>query len=309
MSEKNSVYNGKTKDGEDISISPITLQDIDSGFIESIKEHFTPIQQEEFQGTMEFYKAICFENQKIPVVDCKEYELVMSGKKIAETGICNIGWWAEEKRIGWCWMDVEDAINAQSAIEALNYLVADKRVVLLETPQNGILPFVGKLPNTVRKINVCSYIPSKPTSQPIGLRPVDTIDSKVYKHNDDVEVTYYVARNQKDEPVGITGRYNFGHYRQIRASWLGWTGVPKIHEGRGIGTMLVLAMIEEAKKLNHQWFCIETYGGAMGEKIYGTANHVYTKLGFTYFDLGNFFEGEPGRKDGMSLRIYVKKVS
>lgn len=36
--------------------------------------------------------------------------------------------------------------------------------------------------------------------------------------------------------------------------------------------MLVKAMIEEAKKLDHQWFCIETYGGAMGERIYGTAN-------------------------------------
>ncbi len=330
MDQMDTIYTNKANDGKIIKLYPMTPEDIYSSpsIIEEIKKHFTDIQKIELQDTMDWYAKTRFYGEDIKVIgkigDAFEYAIYQGDEKVAELGAYSIGWWDESKRLAWCWLDAKEKANPNIIRDSLDYILNGKRVALIETPANKVsgvkilnkiaLSYSGVIPNSNGNLAVFSFVPNREAkiNRPIGLIETDIIESEFFKCANNVVYEYYVAKDDMNQPLGITGRYNFTHYKDDGkpTSWLGWTGVPKHLQCKGIGTQIIKAMINEALKLGSEFYCIETYSGMKGESVYSSANHVYhKKLGFVPIDLNNFFEGEPGKCDGMSLRIYSKRIT
>lgn len=89
--------------------------------------------------------------------------------------------------------------------------------------------------------------------------------------------TYWIAVNEDNKVVGITGLYD--DYRDRTVVWLGWYGVHPEYRKQGIGSMLLQFAIDEAKRRGFSLLKLYT----SSDKNERDSHSLYRKFGFTQF--------------------------
>jgi GNAT superfamily N-acetyltransferase len=313
----NSIFTGTTKDGKMVNVVPFSLEHKE--IVEKIKSGFTSEQQYELDKAVLYFTQRYINHMPVEdIVSGNDFELLdEGGSRVAQIGVKKVGWWPEDT----AYVSVEATNNLHPNLlrDALNYLVFGKRIVLIESPIDNssslenICTLRGYVPKGNDILAWMTFVPGYNESKEIvsRLNPISEFDSTIFSSSKDIDGTYYVAIADNGDPVGFTGRYNFGHYQGDAPSWLGWTGVPAPMQGKGVGKILTQAMMSEAVKLGAKDFLIETYGGFGKEdytNMFKSANKTYEQVGANLIMvMPNFFEGNPESKYGMNYHLFSKK--
>ena len=104
-------------------------------------------------------------------------------------------------------------------------------------------------------------------------------------------IKYYIAYNDKEEIVGITGLYNYDNDN----AWLGWFGILKEKRNKNYGTQLLLKTMDLAKEKGFKYLRLYT-----DKKDNAKAVKLYEKMGFV---------GEKYNKEDLDYDCYIYSTS